>query len=67
MMGTCGGPPLEEQDRGVTNLTPSFIFWTSYTRLTVEESAGQPAMNIPEILIWESTNALLLIPVVIGL
>ena len=26
-----------------------------------------PAMNIGEILIWESTNALLLIPVVIGL
>jgi hypothetical protein len=24
-------------------------------------------MNIPEILIWESTNALLLIPVVIGI
>ena len=27
----------------------------------------RPAMNIGEILIWESTNALLLIPVVIGL
>src|SRR5262249_28116549 len=26
-----------------------------------------PAMNIGEILVWESTNALLLIPVVIGL
>src|SRR5215467_3287056 len=26
-----------------------------------------PAMNIGEILIWESTNALLLIPIVIGL
>ena len=28
---------------------------------------GQPTMNIGEILIWESTNALLLIPVVVGL
>jgi hypothetical protein len=28
---------------------------------------GQPTMNIGEILIWESTNGLLLIPVVIGL
>jgi hypothetical protein len=28
---------------------------------------GQPEMNIAEILIWESTNALLLIPVVIGI
>jgi hypothetical protein len=28
---------------------------------------GQPTMNIGEILIWETTNGLLLIPVVIGL